>query len=126
LKQITSEKISTMRKLQQEMISEADPDRWSKLNNDFHLALYQREGAARLLMVIEMLRNWVAGYVRLLVSDPEHRRLANADHARILKAVESRNAKRLRAAIDDHLRTSCDGVVSSLWNTALANHIRQK
>lgn len=68
----------------------------------------------RLLKVIETLRNWVAFYIRNMVQDESSRARANQDHLRIVNALERRDSAGLRAAIQQHLRRSCDAVVASL------------
>lgn len=114
MKEITKRKVARMRKLEREMSRCKDPDRWIALNDEFHLLLYQEEGAVRLVQVIETLRNWVAAYIRGLVRDDARRAQANQDHLRIVQAVERRDTPGLRAAIELHLRKSCDAVIASL------------
>lgn len=114
MKEITKRKVARMRKLEREMSRCKDPDRWIALNDEFHLLLYQEEGAVRLVQVIETLRNWVAAYIRSLVRDDVRRAQANQDHLRIVQAVERRDTPGLRAAIELHLRKSCDAVIASL------------
>lgn len=112
--QVTREQLAQARKLQAEMVACGDVDRWISLNDQFHLALYHAEGTVWLLKVIEILRNWVAAYIRLIINDEAHRIAANREHLAILRAVEKRNSAALREAIRRHMRTSRDGVVSIL------------
>ena len=114
IKHITNEKIAHLRKLQRQMANCSDGNTWIALNDKFHLEIYEAEGTVRLLNVIGTLRNWVAGYIKLLISDDAHRKAADKEHLLILKAVEKRNASALRAAIKSHLRTSCKGVIAAL------------
>jgi len=114
MKRITLRKVAQMRKFEREMSRCRDPDRWIALNDEFHLFLYQEGGSVRLLKVIETLRNWVAAYIRSMVRDGTARTRANQDHLRIVKAVERQDSARLRAAIRQHLRKSCDAVITAL------------
>ena len=114
IKHMTGDRIDRLKKLQRQMAACADASRWIALNDQFHLAIYEAEGTVRLLNVIGTLRNWVAGYIKLLVSDDAHRKAADKDHLVILRAVERRDAAALRSAIKNHLRTSCKGVIAAL------------
>src|ERR1700733_10067227 len=114
IKHMTADRIDRLKKLQRQMAACADATRWIALNDQFHLAIYEAEGTVRLLNVIGTLRNWVAGYIKLLVSDDAPRKAADKDHLVILRAVERRDAAALRSAIKNHLRTSCKGVIAAL------------
>lgn len=119
MKAITRRKIARMKRLEREMSRCQDADRWIALNDEFHLLLYHEEGAVRLLQVIETLRNWVAAHIRSLVRDDLRRTRANQDHLRIVQAVERRDTPALRAAIEMHLRKSCDAVIASMEQAEL-------
>jgi DNA-binding GntR family transcriptional regulator len=106
--------IARMKAALNEMKKTSDPERWVRLNDEFHLVLYQVGGRPRLLSMIAMTRNLVAACIRTSVMSRENRQIFDGQHAAILRAVEKRDSADLRKQLREHLARSCDLIIESL------------
>ncbi|AZO08651.1 MULTISPECIES: GntR family transcriptional regulator [unclassified Mesorhizobium] len=84
---------------------DAEPDvgRWGALNRAFHLALYGACGNARLLSLIEAHHNAADRYVRVLLSNLNHRARSQAEHRELLSACRKRDVEQAVAVLKRHL-----------------------
>jgi DNA-binding GntR family transcriptional regulator len=114
MERVTPAAVSHMRSALSKMKKTGEPELWVRLNDEFHLALYQVGGRPRLLSMIALTRNLVAACIRTSVMSRENRTIFDAQHAAILRAVENRDATGLRKHLRIHLAKSCDLIVESL------------
>jgi DNA-binding GntR family transcriptional regulator len=83
-----------------------DPRQWLKLNDQFHLRLYEAAGRPRLSALIDSLRDASAPYIHMFVASRPLSERANEQHHAILDACVRRDAPGARRAIREHLRTA--------------------
>lgn len=114
MERVTPVALSRMRSALNDMKKTGEPELWVRLNDEFHLALYQVGGRPRLLSMIALTRNLVAACIRTSVMSPENRKIFDAQHAVILRAVEKRDAAALRKQLRIHLAKSCHLIIESL------------
>jgi hypothetical protein len=81
-----------------------DARKWLKLNDTFHLRLYQSAGRPRLSNLIGSLRDASAPYIHMFVASRPVSERANEEHQAILEACVRRDASDATRAIRDHLR----------------------
>lgn len=89
--------ITTMRRTE-------DPRAWLRLNDEFHLRLYESAGRPRLSGLIDSLRDASAPYIHMFVASRPLSERANEEHQQILDACVQGNANAARRAIREHLR----------------------
>ena len=70
----------------QEIDHEQEVGHWGQLNRDFHMELYSLCGNSRLLLLVEQLHRTADRYVRLLLSNFDHRSQSQHEHRQILDA----------------------------------------
>lgn len=83
-----------------------DARKWLKLNDRFHLKLYEAAGRPRLSNMIETLRDASAPYIHMFVASRPPSQRANEQHEEILDTCVRGDAAGARRAIRDHLRTA--------------------
>jgi DNA-binding GntR family transcriptional regulator len=83
-----------------------DPRQWLKLNDQFHLRLYEAAGRPRLSALIDSLRDASAPYIHMFVASRPLSERANEQHHAILDACVRGDAPGARRAIREHLRTA--------------------
>src|SRR5919201_3145716 len=83
-----------------------DARKWLKLNDQFHLKLYEAAGRPRLSGLIDNLRDASAPYIHMFVASRPVSERANEEHKEILDACVRRDAAGARRAIRDHLRSA--------------------
>ncbi len=96
---------------------QAAEDRWQKvsLNRDFHLALVQPSGQARVLRLIEDQYDGISRFAQFLVVDSGMFQGApHSEHMHILKAVERRDTDAAVDLMKQHLAASTDRVRAEL------------
>lgn len=114
LPRIDAKQLQLIRSLQLEMERVSDAGLWIKLNKEFHHAIYEPSGWTRLLSVIDMMRNLVAPYLRLYISDSEEIKTAISEHATIVAAIEAKDTTALTSSLTKHLNSSRDGILARL------------
>lgn len=106
---LAAERITPQHLLKAQVIHErmlADPwsPGWVTLNRDFHLTIYEAAGSPRLLAILRGLLDASVMYVSAAALEvPDLRTRANNDHAEILEALESHDAARAVAHIEEHM-----------------------
>jgi DNA-binding GntR family transcriptional regulator len=83
-----------------------DARKWLKLNDQFHLKLYEAADRPRLSSLIDTLRDASAPYIHMFVASRPASQRANEEHKEILDACVRRDAAGARRAIRDHLRSA--------------------
>ena len=83
-----------------------DARKWLKLNDQFHLRLYESAGRPRLSSLIDNLRDASAPYIYMFVASRPLSERAHEEHQEILDACMRRDAAAAKRAIRDHLRNA--------------------
>ena len=83
-----------------------DARKWLKLNDQFHLRLYEAAGRPRLSTLIDNLRDASAPYIYMFVASRPLSERANHEHHQILDACVRGDATGAKRAIRDHLRSA--------------------
>jgi DNA-binding GntR family transcriptional regulator len=83
-----------------------DARKWLKMNDQFHLRLYEAAGRPRLSTLIDSLRDASAPYIHMFVASRPPSRRANDEHHEILEACVRGDAAGAKRAIRDHLRSA--------------------
>ena len=88
-----------------EMRATSDPVRYVERNQTFHLALYRLSGRARLVAMIEDLRNASLAYNHLYAAAdvPHDAERLDAEHRKILAACQAGDPARASQAVRDHM-----------------------
>lgn len=81
-----------------------DPRSWPRLNDEFHLRLYEDAGLPRLSALIENLRDASAPYIHMFVASRPLSERANEEHKAMLDACLRRDVHGARRAVREHLR----------------------
>lgn len=95
-----------------------DARRWMKLNDEFHLRLYEQAHRPRLSAMIENLRDASTPYIHMFVAGRPPAARANEEHQEILDACVRGDREAAEAAIRRHLRSASEELVSFLDATA--------
>jgi DNA-binding GntR family transcriptional regulator len=81
-----------------------DPRAWLRLNDEFHLRLYESAGRPRLSALIDNLRDASAPYIHMFVASRPLNERANEEHQEVLDACVAGNVRAAERAIREHLR----------------------
>ncbi|MFD1981190.1 GntR family transcriptional regulator [Mesorhizobium newzealandense] len=100
--------------------AERNVGRWGALNRAFHLALYDACGNRRLLGLIEAHHNAADRYVRILLSNLDHRNRSQAEHRDLLAACRRRDGGRAASILTQHLREGGETLVSAIEGDGLS------
>jgi DNA-binding GntR family transcriptional regulator len=103
-----------------------DPAPWVRLNNGFHLRLYEGAGRPRLSAIISTLRDASSAYVEMCVAAGSRRTGANNEHRRILEACRSGDADAARAATREHLRRTLEAIVTSIGDRSESDRLHDE
>ena len=82
----------------------ASPLTWIKLNDEFHMTLYQASGMNQLCYLIKDLTDRVLPYVHLYISGPQILEKTHPDHPLLYEAVAARNEALAEKITREHLR----------------------
>lgn len=105
VERITDEELARARALQSRMDEcEEDVAEWVTLNRDFHALITTASRSPRMIAILQSLRDSAAMYVGMgLRSVPRQRSVGNAEHHRLLEALEARDGDAAAKAILDHM-----------------------
>jgi DNA-binding GntR family transcriptional regulator len=92
---------------------ETDPVRWSKLNWEFHSALYRPANLPLLMQTVENLHTNVARYLTVYRTS-DYSINSQREHREILDACHRQDADSASAALEDHLKTSASVLIAFL------------
>jgi len=83
-----------------------DARKWLKLNDQFHLRIYERAARPRLSTLIGNIRDASAPYIHMFVASRPLSERANEEHQEILDACVRGDATAAKRAIRAHLRNA--------------------
>jgi DNA-binding GntR family transcriptional regulator len=112
--------IMFMRKQMTLMETSNEAPIWLAANADFHAAVYKRASRPRMIELVEQLRRLTDRYLHMhleVIGKTEH---LHAEHAGILRAVESGDAALAARLTQEHLATSHDFILSYLLENPTA------
>lgn len=112
-----ADRVKELNGLIEKMRKTDDARRWMKLNDEFHLRLYERAERPRLIGLIENLRDASAPYIHMYVAGRPPAARANEEHQHILDACIRGDRKAAQAAIRVHLRSASHDLVAFLSGT---------
>jgi len=75
-------------------------------NVAFHMRLAEIAGNPILVMVLASIMDLLTLIIRRVAPGPEVSRAVAEEHVRIIDAIEARDGQRLRALIEEHIRTA--------------------
>jgi DNA-binding FadR family transcriptional regulator len=86
------------------MTTETDPESWVALDSSFHAAIARASGNRVFASVVADIRGALAFQSETLnmVADRQH--ASDAEHQRILEAIEAQSADEASSAMAEHLR----------------------
>jgi DNA-binding GntR family transcriptional regulator len=100
--------------------AERNVGRWGTLNRSFHLALYDACGNHRLLGLIQAHHNAADRYVRILLSNLDHRTRSQTEHRDLLAACRRRDGDKAMSILRRHLREGSETLVSAIKEDGLS------
>jgi DNA-binding GntR family transcriptional regulator len=100
--------------------AERNVGRWGALNLTFHRLLYAACGNQRLLGLIEAHHNAADRYVRILLSNLDHRTRSQAEHRDLLAACRQHDGKKAVSVLRRHLREGSDTLVNAIEGGGLS------
>ncbi|WP_407682608.1 FadR/GntR family transcriptional regulator [Pseudarthrobacter sulfonivorans] len=100
----SNEELETMRHIVAAMTTETDPESWVALDSSFHAAIARASGNKVFASVVADIRGALAFQSETLnmVADRQH--ASDAEHQRILEAIEAGSADEASSAMAEHLR----------------------
>ncbi|WP_419095518.1 FadR/GntR family transcriptional regulator [Pseudarthrobacter naphthalenicus] len=100
----TAEELETLRHIVAAMTTETDPESWVALDSSFHAAIARASGNRVFASVVADIRGALAFQSETLnmVADRQH--ASDAEHQRILEAIEAQSADEASSAMAEHLR----------------------
>jgi DNA-binding GntR family transcriptional regulator len=108
------DRVKDLNALIEKMRKSDDARRWMKLNDEFHLRLYEGAHRPRLIGLIENLRDASTPYIHMYVAGRPPAARANEEHQHILDACIRGDRKAAQAAIREHLRSASHDLVAFL------------
>ncbi|CAN5459693.1 GntR family transcriptional regulator [soil metagenome] len=112
--------ILSMRKQMTLMETSNEAPIWLAANAEFHAAVYKRATRPRMIELVEQLRRLTDRYLHMhleVIGQTDH---LHAEHAGILRAVESGDAALAARLTQEHLATSHDYILSYLLENPTA------
>jgi len=108
---ITKEELAALRRLHEQM-GEADGiEQWAPLNREFHRIIDEAARSPRLAAILGALRDARMVEVAVAISAGAREiRQSNAEHARILRAIERGDAERAAGLMEKHVTSTLKAV----------------
>ncbi|MGB3483650.1 MAG: GntR family transcriptional regulator [Mycobacterium sp.] len=106
--------ILMMRKQMSVMETSNEAPVWLAANAEFHAAVYKRASRPRMIELVEQLRRLTDRYLYMHLEVIGHTEHLHAEHAAIMRAVESGDAGLAARLTQEHLATSHDFILSYL------------
>ena len=104
IERLTPHKAKELSELIDRMRRTTDARRWLRLNDEFHLKLYESAQRPHLSSLIDNLRDASTPYISMFVASRKLSDQANGEHQAILDACTRGDARAAQRAIRDHLR----------------------
>lgn len=119
VERITGEELRHARTMAEAMENTREMAEWTRLNREFHLALYRAAGSPRLLSIITSLSDSAAAQVALsLKKGARSMTESDAEHLRLLEAFESRDVELAVHVSGEHLQRTLRAVENALAENA--------
>ncbi|MDR5694535.1 MAG: GntR family transcriptional regulator [Armatimonadota bacterium] len=112
--QLTEEDLARAEQILEEIDRETDTGRWSELNGEFHATLYAPAKRPHLFSLINTHRTNVDRYLRIYISVMKRKQRSQAEHRRILEACRRRDTEGAVKALEEHLRSASEQLVTYL------------
>lgn len=91
-----------------------DPDRYTQLNREFHMRIYEAARRPKLAKLISDFRDASAAYLKLHTALLPSAAESQAEHDEILAALRARDADRAARAMESHLGHTVEHVSAEL------------
>lgn len=95
-------------------MEKAETSDWIELNGRFHSLQYEASNRPRLCSILRNVSDAAGVYLHMVIYKVGPPNPSNAEHRRILEAIESRDVEAAKHAIAEHLRRARDAVISIL------------
>lgn len=99
---------------------EADPRQWTKLNYQFHLALYESSQRVQTVKIIRSLMDLTLPYARFYMAAGADCQALDDEHGDLVSAIEGRDEERFAKVIRSHLQSTRSALVSGLGSAEQA------
>ena len=109
---LTDEQLVHLRRIHESFVAAADPEDQAHWNHEFHKIINQAGGSRRLASVLGLLSRSLP--VRYFEFVPNWAAISASHHARILSALEARDAHEAQRMLEHHLAESGDLAVEIL------------
>jgi DNA-binding GntR family transcriptional regulator len=109
---LTEEQLADLRGVHESFVAATDPDDKAYWNHEFHKVINQAGGSRRLVSVLGLLSRSLP--VRYFKFVPQWADISAGHHARILQALEARDAHEAQRVVEHHLAESGDLAVEIL------------
>jgi DNA-binding GntR family transcriptional regulator len=109
---LTEEQLADLRSVHESFVAATDPDGKAYWNHEFHKVINQAGGSRRLASVLGLLSRSLP--VRYFEFVPQWADISAGHHARILQALEARDAHEAQRMVEHHLAESGDLAVEIL------------
>ena len=93
---------------------ERDPVAWTKLNQEFHLTMYQAAHFPRIHQILMGLAGLVRPYLGLYLARTSNLKTARAQHVSLLRACRRRDAAGAVRTLEEHVVHTRDLVIAAL------------
>jgi DNA-binding FadR family transcriptional regulator len=110
----TLEELESLRDIVAAMAAEDDPEAWVSLDSSFHAAIARASGNKVFESVVADIRDAMAHQSETLNVVADRQLASDAEHQRILQAIEGGDAAGARAAMGEHLSAVGDALESIL------------
>jgi DNA-binding GntR family transcriptional regulator len=117
---LSPEVVRGLRGLIDRMRRTDDARKWLRLNDEFHLRLYECADMPRLAALIENLRDASTPYIHMFVAGRPPSERADGEHQAILDACERGDVEAAQRAIRQHLSSAAQDLVRALGGSAEA------
>ncbi|MEJ8661025.1 MULTISPECIES: GntR family transcriptional regulator [Streptomyces] len=106
LSRLTDDHLTRLERIQEEIESQSDVNRFLLLDRDFHMTTYSGCPSGHLLATTERLWNATQHYRRafMVLADPDRATIVNAEHRLILDAVRRRDPEDCERYLAGHIR----------------------
>lgn len=108
--------------LYDQMEVEDDPSAWSELNRTFHDLLFAPGAESEIGVLVEQLRERSTPWVAVSLSDADRRLSSNAEHAKMLQAIRSKDASAYAGLVEQHLRGTVETLEVNSSERVKATH----
>jgi DNA-binding GntR family transcriptional regulator len=117
---LTDEQFESLRRIHQEFAAATDPDEKASWNHQFHKIINQAGGSRRLISVLALLSRSLP--VRFFEFVPNWAQISAGHHARILAALEARDAHESQRMMEHHVAESGELAVEILQEMGYWDH----